>query len=293
MTTAKTPLIAIVGPTASGKSDLAMGLAERFNGEIICADSRTVYRGMDIGTAKPTAEDQKRIPHHLLDVINPDRKLSAAEFKRLALSAISDIGERGKVPFLVGGSGLYIDSVIYDYQFPSQADQQLRQELDGLSDADLRRRFDKTIGDTDVIDTANRRRVIRAIETAGMPKTKRLGLRPDTLVLGLDMNKEVIQKRIEQRIEKMLERGFIDEVRQIGTTYGWNSEAMTGIGYRAFKDVVLGTKTAAEATLEFAQGDRRLVKKQRTWFRRNDDIHWLADPSAAEGLVEQFLGTKR
>ena len=131
------PLIAIVGSTASGKTELAIGLAEAYNGEIICADSRTIYRGMDIGTAKPTADERSRVRHHLLDIIDPNQRLSVAEFKQLAESTISDIHNRGKVPFLVGGSGLYIDSILYDYTFASEADPKLRTKLDGMSSEEL------------------------------------------------------------------------------------------------------------------------------------------------------------
>ncbi len=282
--------ITILGPTASGKSDLALRLAESINGEIICADSRTVYRGMNIGTAKPTEAEQARVPHHLLDVVNPDQRLSAAEFKRLAVDAIEFIHNRGRVPLLVGGSGLYIDSVIFDYKFPPEADPIRRQALEALSDDALRERLkqaDRAVYEN--TDTANRRRVVRALETLDAPRSRRDQMLPDTLVLGLTMNKNIAQKRIEMRIEKMLEEGFIDEVRAVGTEYGWDSEAMNIIGYRAFKDVVLGTRSIADGIADFAAGDMALYKKQITWFRRNPSIHWLEDPADADRLVRTFL----
>jgi tRNA dimethylallyltransferase len=285
-----TKLITILGPTASGKTDLALELAERYNGEIICADSRTIYRGMDIGTAKPTAEEQARVPHHLLDVVDPGETLSVAAYKTLAEAAMADITARGRVPFLVGGSGLYIDAVLFDYQFPAQADPVRRARLETMTADELRELLAaEDAAAYAVIDIRNRRRLIRALETVGQDRSRRATVRADTLVLGLVLNKEIMQQRIALRIEKMLAQGFLDEVRQIGTTYGWESEAMSGIGYRAFKDVIVGTKTIEAAAADIARGDMMLVKKQLTWFRRNPAIQWLEDPAAAEPLVRDFL----
>jgi tRNA dimethylallyltransferase len=286
----KIQLVAIVGPTASGKTDLAIELAERFNGEVVCADSRTIYRGMDIGTAKPTAEEQARVPHHMLDVVDPGETLSVAAFKDLAEAAIADIAGRGKVPFLVGGSGLYVDAVLFDYEFPREADAERRLQLEALNDDELLELLAAEDPEAyERVDRANRRRVIRALETVGQDRSRRKAVRAATLVLGLRLNKEFAQGRIEQRIEKMLGEGFVNEVRTIGETYGWESEAMSGIGYRAFKDVILGTKTVAEAARDFAQGDMRLMKKQLTWFKRNPEIVWLEDRAEAGGLVRTFL----
>jgi len=282
-------MIAIVGTTASGKTDLALKLASKYNGEIICADSRTIYRGMDIGTAKPTLAEQAAVPHHLLDVIEPGERLGAAEFKRLAEAAARDVLSRGRLPFLVGGSGMYVDAVLYDYKFPSGSDEKMRQKFEKLNDESLREML--AAEDPEAygrVDLMNRRRVIRALETAGQPSSKRIEVRPDILVLGLTMNKEVIQKRIEQRIEKMLSEGFIQEVQTIGERYGWDCTAFEVIGYRAFKDVVFGRKTVAEATADFVSGDMALYKKQLTWFKRNKQIHWLTGDveKAADALIQ-------
>ena len=282
-------MIAIVGTTASGKTDLALKLASKYNGEIICADSRTIYRGMDIGTAKPTLAEQAAVPHHLLDVIEPGERLGAAEFKRLAEAAARDVLSRGRLPFLVGGSGMYVDAVLYDYKFPGGSDEKMRQKFEKLNDESLREML--AAEDPEAygrVDLMNRRRVIRALETAGQPSSKRIEVRPDILVLGLTMNKEVIQKRIEQRIEKMLSEGFIQEVQTIGERYGWGCTAFEVIGYRAFKDVVFGRKTVAEATADFVSGDMALYKKQLTWFKRNKQIHWLTGDveKAADALIQ-------
>lgn len=284
-----TKVIAIVGPTASGKSALAMKLAQKYNGEIVCADSRTVYRYMDIGTAKPTAEDMLQISHHLVNIKDPGEPFSAAEFKGLALAAIEDIGSRGRVAFLVGGTGLYVDSVLYDYQFPTGADISEREELSRLSLGHLVRRLneiDPSLAQT--IDTQNPRRVIRAIETAGQKKTKQ-ALRKDTLVLGMLVDKKVLQNKISARVTDMLAQGFLAEVQKIGEKFGFESEALTGIGYRAFRDVVKGTKTPDEAAAEFIKGDLNLAKRQMTWFKRNPDIQWISSLPEAETLVKDFL----
>ncbi len=282
--------VAIVGPTATGKTELAIQLAQAFDGEVICADSRTIYRGMDIGTAKPTAREQVMVPHHLLDLVDPGERLSAAAFKKLAVAKISEVAARGKLPLLVGGSGLYVDAVIFDYEFPAEAAAGVRAQLDGMSDNELLEMLAAENPQAfERIDRSNRRRVIRAIETAGQERGRRSDVRPEILVLGTTLNKEVVQKRIEQRIDKMLGTGFIDEVRTIGETYGWENAAMEVIGYRAFKDYVLGTKTLEQAKADFAAGDMALYKKQVTWFKRNGAIKWVADAAEAEVLVREFL----
>lgn len=283
-------LIVIVGPTASGKSDLAMKLAKEFNGEIVAADSRTVYRGMDIGTAKPSRQEMLQVPHHLIDIREPGQPLSAAEFKELALESIADITGRGKLPILVGGSGLYIDSVIYDYRFPATANPKLRQELEKLSSEELLDRLESVDPEAAAtVDRHNRRRVIRAIETAGQPRAKSQDLRPNTLVLGLAVNKNELQSRIAQRAEFMLSKGLLVEVESLGKKYGWECEAMTGPAYRAFRGVVEGTKTQEQALADFVRGDMALAKKQMTWFKRNPHIVWLEDSHEALDLVSKFL----
>lgn len=282
--------VAVVGPTATGKTALALGLAEKFGGEIVCADSRTLYRGMDIGTAKPTAEERARVPHHLLDILDPGEVLSAAAFKSLAVSAIADIAKRGALPLMVGGSGLYADAVLFDYEFPPEAEVRKRKFLDGLADDQLLEMLAAEDPEAfEKVDKRNRRRVIRAIETAGIRPTRRNEVVPQALVLGTIMNKEIVQKRVRERVVKMLEEGFIREVETIGETYGWDSTALDVIGYRAFKDVVRGSKTVAEGTEDFIAGDMALYKKQVTWFKRNSAINWVTDQEDAARLVRHFL----
>jgi tRNA dimethylallyltransferase len=283
-------LIAIIGPTASGKSQLALTLAERFNGEIICADSRTIYRDLDIATAKPTAEDQVRVPHHLLDLVDPDETLSASAFKDLAEAKINDVWARGKVPFLVGGSGLYIDALLFDYEFPVKADVEQRRRLELMTDVELRQLL--AVVDPEAferVDLANRRRVVGAIETAGEVRNRQLTVRPWTLVLGLTMNKQIARERISRRVAEMLRRGLLEEVRRVGETYGWEAQALTGIGYRAFKEAALGSATVERAMEADILAEMRLVRKQLAWFKRNLEILWLEDPNEAAGMVQSFL----
>jgi tRNA dimethylallyltransferase len=283
-------LIAIVGPTASGKSALGMELAENYQGEIICADSRTVYRYMNIGTAKPSQAEMLQIKHHLVNVCDPDESFSAAEFKQQALSAIEKITNDGDLPIMVGGTGLYIDSVLYDYQFP-ESNSELRQELQGLSLDQLVQRLEKVDPDVlEMVDIKNPRRVIRAIETAGQPRAKSKTLRSDTLVLGMARTKEIIQSRVQARVEEMLRQGFLDEVKDVGDKFGYDCPAFSGIGYRAFRDVIRGTKSVEQATQEFVQGDLNLAKRQMTWFKRDRNIHWVESIEQADELVGAFLG---
>ena len=282
------PLVVIVGETASGKSALAMELANKFNGELICADSWTVYRGFDIGTAKPTKEEQEQIPHHMLDVADPAVGFSAPRFKQLAQDAISDISERHKLPIMVGGTGLYIDSVLYDYSFLPKSDPQLREELNQLSLDELLERAGKQELDTSGIDLRNKRRVIRLIENNGVRPTKK-GMRPNTLVLGVKRPIQELQSRIISRIDTMVSDGFPGEVQKLGTQYGWDIEPMKAPGYRAFTDYVNGKITLDEAKERFMRNDLQLAKKQRTWFKKNQNIQWCDSTEQAIKAVEHFF----
>lgn len=283
------PLIVILGPTASGKTAASIELASRVKGEIICADSRTLYRGMDIGTAKPSPAERRGIPHFLLDVINPDESMSAARFKRKAVEAIEDISSRGSVPIMVGGSGLYIDSVLYNFQFPAPPEPALRERLQTLGlealTAELEKVDLKALGS---IDLKNPRRIIRAIETAGAPKVRN-PLRVNTLVLGISPDKEVIHERISARARQMLRDGLLDEVRRLGARYGWEHESMRAPAYASFRPVATGESAIEEGLAAFIAADTRLAKKQMTWFRRNTDIVWAANPSEAIRMAEEFV----
>lgn len=282
------PLVVIVGETASGKSALAMYLAEKFGGELVCADSWTVYRGFDIGTAKPTAEDRARVPHHLLDVADPVQGFSAAVFQRLAKQAIVEISARGKLPIMVGGTGLYIDSVLYDYSFLPPSDPALRAELSRLSLEQLLTRAEELDLDMEGIDIRNKRRVIRLIENNGVRPTRK-DLRPNTLVLGVRRPLEELRERIIARIDEMVVQGFPDEVRRLGELYGWDCEPMRAPGYRAFAEYTQGSISLEAAKERFRQNDLQLAKKQRTWFKREACIQWVSDRSYTEELLTTYL----
>ncbi len=255
MAAVNAPLIVVVGETASGKSALGVELAKKFNGEIICSDSRTVYRGMDIGTAKPNHEEQDRIPHHLLDIRDPDETYTVAQFKEDAQKAIRDISSRGKLPIMVGGSGLYIDSVIYDYSFSSNADR-------------------------DIINN-------RHLATGSGPKNKKL--RANTLVIGIERDRDDLESRIKERVDAMLEAGLINEARSLVEKYSRDKPALSGICYQIFADFLDGVIDLEEAKQKLVRGDMLLAKKQRTWFKRNKSIHWINNPSDAVEITTTFL----
>jgi len=282
------PLVVIVGETASGKSALAMELAEKFDGEIVCADSWTVYREFDIGTAKPTAEDCARVCHHLLDVADPTVGFSAAVFQRLAKKAMSDITARGKLPILVGGTGLYIDSILYDYSFLPPSDPEARVELNAMTLKQLLIRAKELKLDTEGIDLRNKRRVIRLIENNGI-RPARKKLRSNTLILGIRRPPEELRERISNRVDDMITRGFAEEVRRLGQTYGWDCEPMRAPDYRAMAAYVQGEFSIHVTKEQIIQNDLQLAKKQRTWFKRNQSIQWLSDRSCAEGILTTFL----
>ncbi|HTE58558.1 MAG TPA: tRNA (adenosine(37)-N6)-dimethylallyltransferase MiaA [Verrucomicrobiae bacterium] len=281
------PLVVVVGETASGKTALALELARRFNGEVICADSRTVYKSMDIGTAKPSPQEQSDIKHHLLDIVSPDQSFNAAQFKQRALDAINDIADRGKVSIMVGGTGLYIDAVIFDFQFRQPADPVIRQELSQLSVEELQDRL-RQAGIDLPNNPQNPRHLIRALETGGASDSKS-PLRANTLVIGLQVDPAVLTKRIQDRVEAMVRAGFVDELEYISSTYGWGAPGLQAPGYKAFRGYVDGTISLEQAKALFVQNDLHLAKRQRTWFRRNNSIHWVSDTKEAVDFVTTFL----
>jgi tRNA dimethylallyltransferase len=282
------PLVVIVGETASGKSALALELAKRFNGEIICADSWTVRREVNIGTAKPSAQQQKQIPHHLLDIVGPDEDFTAAVFKQLANKAIADITSRGKLPIMVGGTGLYIDGVIFDYGFLPEGDREKRKTWNNLSPEELRSAANARGLSLEGIDIQNKRRLIRLLETNGAQPTKH-ALRPNTLILGLKIPKEELESRIEQRVGAMFEAGLENEVKNLAEKYGWECEGLKGIGYREWKEHYAGTQTLEETRAKIIKSTRDLAKRQRTWFKRNSFIQWLDDKGKVVEIVTTFL----
>jgi tRNA dimethylallyltransferase len=280
----ETPLLVIVGETASGKSALALELAERFDGEIICADSRTVYRGMDIGTAKPSAEDQRRVKHFCLDLVAPDEPFTVADFKRQAQAAIADISARGKLPILVGGTGLYVDAILYDYTFRAPADKSIRSEHTALSVGELQNRLNER-GIALPNNPHNPRHLIRALETDGVEPTRQ-PLRPNTLIIGLTVEREVLKERIVARVSQMIESGLTEEAEKLGQTYGWDTPPMQTIGYEEWKEYFLGTATLVVTKELIVKNTLAYAKRQRTWFKRNKSIHWYYNRGEIANIVE-------
>ncbi len=281
-------LVVIVGETASGKSALAMDIARQFNGEIICADAMTVYQGFDIGTAKPSENDQAEVPHHMLDVASPTTGFNAAQFKTLAEQAIHAISARGKLPVLVGGSGLYVDSVLYDYAFLPSPNIGERDVLNTMELADLLTLAHYRGLDTSGIDTANKRRVIRLIENGGAV-AQRAPLRAETCIIGLRIERDSLESQVKKRVTAMLEAGLEDEVRGLAGRYGWDAEPMRSIGYREWREYFAGQADLHETQERIVRSTMQLAKKQRTWFKRNISIQWVDDPSNAVDIVTTFL----
>jgi tRNA dimethylallyltransferase len=288
-----TPLLVIVGETASGKTELSLKLAHRFGGEIICADSWTVRKHVDIGTAKPTPEERAEIPHHLVDVVEPCEDFTAAVFKRLANDAIADIAGRGRLPIMVGGTGLYVDGVIYDYDFLPAGDRSEREELNKLSIAKLLERIEYSKIELGDVDTRNKRRLIRLIETKGR-RPGRAPLRDNTLMIGLRTPREEIERRIVKRLDDMLASGLEDEVRGLADRYGWDCEALKGIGYAQWQGYFSGGQSLPETRVKIIKATFEYAKRQRTWFKRNKSIHWFDNPVDMAKVVDSvttFLDT--
>lgn len=281
------PLIVILGQTASGKSALAMRLARKFNGEIIAADSRTVYKHIDIGTAKPSKEDRRAVRHHLLDVAEPSDHFTAADFKRLASEAIHDISGRDKIPFLVGGTGLYIDAVLYDFSFRQPPQVEERKKLQQLSVSELQ----SLLIQRDIklpINQNNPRHLIRALETGGEDAQKST-LRPNTLVIGLAKDRDELEQSIRNRVDSMLDDGLLDEVAEVSGRYGWDVPALQAPAYKAFRKYLEGSALLDEAKQLFVRYDLQYAKRQKTWFKRNPDIVWISNLEKVDELITSFL----
>lgn len=270
----RTPLVAIVGETASGKTAAALKVAKQIGGEIICADSRTVYKYMDIGTAKPTKLEQKNIPHHLIDVVEPTELFNVAEFKQLTEQAIQEVNRRGKIPILVGGTGLYIDAVLYNFQFGDETNPEMHNKLEKMNDVELTTYASENNIHIQVSEFKNRRHLIRKLERGG-DKPKQTNLREGTLVVGLSLEREVLKNRITKRVERMFVDGFVQEVSKLRQKYDLNAETFKTPGYKSVSDYLDGKVSLEEAKEQFTKADFQLAKRQRTWFKRNEHIEWF------------------
>lgn len=285
----KPPLILIVGPTAVGKTELAIKLAERFNGEIISADSRLFYKGMDVGTAKPSKAEMAHVPHHLIDIVNPDETLSLAVFQQKATEIIEAIYKRNKLPFLVGGTGQYVRAVTEGWTPPEVVpNSKMRDEFERMKDErgidwlhDKLRSLDEDAAEK--IDARNYRRTIRALEvifTTGRKFSEQRN-KGDSMYqlisIGLTRPREELYKRVDERIDLMFANGFIDEVKGLlDQGYSPTLPSMSAIGYRECVGVIKGQISIEQAKVEMRRITRIFVRRQANWFKESDpNIKWF------------------
>ena len=294
------PLLVLVGPTAVGKTEVSLQLAEPLNAEIVSADSRLLYRGMDIGTAKPTPEERRRVPHHLIDVVDPDETWSLAQYQDAAYRAIEDILSRGRLPFLVGGTGQYVWAVVEGWRVPRvPPNPRLREVLERWGrEIGPEALYEKLLlldpGVAGLVQPRNLRRIVRALEvifTTGRPFSQQRTKSPPPyriLMLGLYRPREELYRRIDQRIEAMLQAGWLEEVKRLlEQGYGPDLPAMSGIGYAELAAYLLGRMSFEEAVAQIRRRTRQFVRRQANWFRLSDPrIHWFrAHPGVADEML--------
>ncbi|MGN0106390.1 MAG: tRNA (adenosine(37)-N6)-dimethylallyltransferase MiaA [Hominilimicola sp.] len=304
----KIPLIVVAGPTASGKTGLAIDIADYVGGEIVSADSMQIYKYMDIGSAKPTKEERGQAVHHMIDFLEPDAEFSVADYTQMAHKVIADIYGRGKIPVMAGGTGLYINSVVNDVTFGEMdTDYALRDELQKTAEEKGSEYLLGMLAEFDEVSAKklhpnNLRRIIRAIEfykITGKPisehqeETKKTESRYNPLMFCINWDREKLYDRINLRVDLMMNEGLLDEVKRLmdmGYTKDLNS--MQGIGYKEVMDYFDG-KTSLEETMEIIkQSSRRYAKRQLTWFRRDERIHYVSSENPfgeAKRLIDDFL----
>jgi tRNA dimethylallyltransferase len=304
------PLVAVVGATATGKSDAAVAIAEALNGQVVGADAYQLYRGLDIGTAKVDAATRARVPHHLIDVVGPDEPMSLALYLELAKTALSDIWSRGKLPILAGGSGQYVWALLEGWQVPRiEPDPELRHELEAVAAQQGPSALQARLALLDPaaaahLDPDNSRRLIRAIElvsSTGLPLAAcqtRTPIDADVFVLGLGLDREALYQRLDARTSAMYDAGFLDEVQGLRDAgYGETSPVRGGVGYKEASFHLDGAFDLDEAIRRHKNANHRLVRRQGAWFKAGDGrIHWLpAGPSAPAQSVEavrEWLASK-
>lgn len=296
-------LIAIVGPTGIGKSKLALRLAKSFNGEIVSADSRQVYRDMDIGTGKPSQEELSLVHHHLINIVNLDEAFTLSQYQALAYQAIKDIQQRGKLPFLVGGSGLYVKAVLEGWRMPQvPPDAEFRQHLERKVAESGAEGLYRTLVEIDPeaakkIDPRNVRRIIRALEvyrqtsTPFSQLTRKEAPSFKTFVIGLTAERAELYRRIDQRVDDMIKRGLVAEVENLlRMGYDFNLSAMSGIGYKQTGQFLRGELTLDEAVEQIKFETHRFVRHQYTWFQLTDRrIHWFDVTRDSDTEIEAKL----
>ncbi|WP_216827904.1 tRNA (adenosine(37)-N6)-dimethylallyltransferase MiaA [Alkalihalobacterium elongatum] len=285
----KEKLVVIVGPTAVGKTKVGIELAKRLNGEIISGDSMQVYRKMDIGTAKVTVNEMDDIPHHLIDIKEPTEPFSVAEFKDLVQPLISSINEQGKLPFIVGGTGLYINSVIQNFNFANTpTDLQFREEMEQFVKEHGVEKLHHKLKDVDSVSYAsihpnNYRRVIRALEVikrtgktlSEYQQTQTTESPYDFVFIGLTMERDILYERINHRVDLMVEQGLIEEAKNLYKKGVRDCQSVQAIGYKEIYEYIEGKVSKEEAIETLKRNSRRYAKRQYTWFRNKANVHWF------------------
>ena len=273
----KEKVIVICGPTASGKTALSIELAKQINGEVISADSMQIYKDMDIGTAKPTKKEMQGIEHHLLDFVSPDQRYSVADYQKAAKKAIKEILQKGKTPIIVGGTGLYVDSLIYEIQY---------QNID----------FDEKA--MQKISPNDKKRIIRVLEiyhATGKNKTeqeiesRKQPIEYDYRVFAINWDRQLLYERINKRVDIMIEQGLIEEVKKIKQKYKKFPTAMQGLGYKEVVDYLEGKCTKEEMIEKIKMETRRYAKRQLTWFRKNKQTIWLEGTNELQNNIDIIL----
>ncbi|SES35453.1 tRNA (adenosine(37)-N6)-dimethylallyltransferase MiaA [Psychrobacillus sp. OK032] len=303
----KPVVLAIVGPTAVGKTALSIELAKTFNGEIINGDSMQIYRELSIGTAKITEEEMEGVPHHLLDIKDPTDSFSVAEYQKIVREKIEEIASREKLPIIVGGTGLYIQSVLYDFRFTEQPkiDVDLQRELEKLSPDELFNRLQKLDPEAAIeIHPNNVQRIMRAIERVELSGKQKKEIEQDQghekvyphYIIGLTTNREILYERINKRVELMVEKGLLEEVKKLHERGIRGVQSIQAIGYKEIYAYLDGLLTLEEALDNLKQNSRRYAKRQLTYFRNKMDIHWydpFVDSEKIKKEITEFLQENR
>lgn len=304
------PLVVIAGPTASGKTALAIDIAKELGGEIISADSMQIYREMNIGTAKPTAEEMCGVPHHMLDIADPCENFSLWKFARAAHKSINDVYSRGKLPILAGGTGLYTDTIVHNIELSEAGgDNSVREELMKKARSGGAAELYKKLSETDPESAAKLcekdvKRVVRALEIyylTGKTKSENDEISKKSkkiynyLYFAIETEREILYNRINTRVDEMVKRGLFEEVSDIKNKYGFiNTTAMQGIGYREVLYYLRGLVTRTETEELIKRNTRRLAKRQMTWLRKNDEVIWIkpGDRAFCTELIREKLGVE-
>lgn len=300
----KEKVIVICGPTASGKTALSIELAKKINGEIISADSMQIYKEMDIGTAKPTKEEMQGIQHYLLDYVSPEERYSVAQYKQDAKNAIKEILAKGKTPIIVGGTGLYIDSLIYEIEYKDiKLDEDYRKQLEKIvEEQGLEKLYNKALEIDSIamekISKNDKKRIMRILEiykATGKTKTeqeiesRKKPIEYDYKVFALNWDREILYERINKRVDIMIEQGLIDEVKKIIDKYKKIPTAMQGLGYKEVVDYINSIYTKEEVIEKIKMETRRYAKRQLTWFRKNKQTIWLNGKEDIERNMDIIL----